>query len=138
MADKVGAIFREHPSYSAFQSGKIFTEFLGPNSFAGLHKADDPKELRFFDVWMDPIGMIGPEQFVTDFAELPIPRIVYRGKLTGRFAEDVRNGKYDVQEGVICKGGTGGKDVWMVKIKTLAYMTRLKTAFADRWEEYWE
>jgi hypothetical protein len=39
---------------------------------------------------------------------------------------------------VVCKGGSGAADTWMVKIKTYAYMERLKQAFADRWEEYWE
>ena len=138
LADPVGVIFRKNPRYSAFQACKIFTEFLGPQSFAGLHKTADPKELRLFDVWVNPAGMIGPEQFVADFGGLPIPRIVYKGKLTGRFTDDVRSGRYGVQEGVVCKGGTGGKDVWMVKIKTHAYMARLKNAFADRWEDYWE
>ena len=53
-----------------------------------------------------------------------------------RFSEDVRSGKYGVAEGVVCKGGTGGADVWMAKIK--AYMDKLKQAFADYWENYWE
>jgi hypothetical protein len=64
--------------------------------------------------------------------------VVYEGKLTGQFAEDVRRGKYGVAEGVVCKGGRGGPDVWMAKIKTYAYTERLKQAFAERWEEYWE
>src|SRR5262249_33425823 len=114
------------------------TEFLGPNSFAGLHKEDDPKELRLFDVWAEPFGMIGPEQFKADFGHLQVARVVYEGKLTGQFMEDVRRGKYGGKEGVVCKGGFGGADVWMVKVKTYAYMERLKEAFADRWEEYWE
>jgi hypothetical protein len=130
--------FREHPEYTGIQAFKAFTEFLGPNSFAGLHKEDDPKELRLFDVWAEPAGMIGPKQFVADFEHLPIARVVYEGRLTGKFAEDVRVGKYGVGEGVVCKGGVGGADVWMVKIKTYAYQERLKQAFADRWEEYWE
>ena len=54
------------------------------------------------------------------------------------FAKAVRLGTYGVAEGVVCKGGTGGPDVWMVKIKTYAYLERLKQAFADRWDEYWE
>jgi hypothetical protein len=64
--------------------------------------------------------------------------VVYRGKFTGKLCEDVRNGKYDVTEGVVCKGVRGGADQWMVKIKTYAYMERLKAAFADRWEDFWE
>lgn len=138
LASGLERMFREHPWYTGFPSLKAFTEFLGPNSFAGLHKEDDPKEVRLFDVWAEPFGMVGPHQFVADFGHLPIARVVYEGKLTGKFAEDVRVGKYDVAEGVVCKGGTGGPDVWMVKVKTYAYLARLKQAFADRWEEYWE
>ena len=131
-------IFREVPKYTTIQSFKVFTEFFGPNSFAGLHKDDDPKELRLFDVWVDSYGMLGPAQFIADFGDLPSATVVYEGKLTGKFAEEVRVGKYPVAEGVVCKGGAGGSEVWMVKIKTYAYLERLKQAFAERWEEYWE
>jgi hypothetical protein len=102
---------------------RVFAEFLGPNSFAGLHKNDDVKELRLFDVSAQPLGMIGPKQFEADFGHLPSARVVYKGKLTGKFTEDVRLGKYGVSEGVVGKGGAGGADVWMVKIKTYAYWT---------------
>lgn len=83
-------------------------------------------------------GIIGPKQFVSDFGHLAIARVVYEGKLTGRFTEAVRAGKYGVEEGVVCKGGKGGPDLWMAKIKTYAYLEKLKAAFADRWEDYWE
>jgi len=138
LAEAVERVFRAKAWYHEFQELKVFTEFLGPNSFAGLHQEGDPKELRLFDVWAEPYGMVGPKQFVTDFGHLPIARVLYEGKLTGQFVEDVRNGKYGVAEGVICKGGAGGDDVWMVKIKTRGYMERLKQAMADRWEDYWE
>lgn len=138
LADGLEAVFRASPKYGEAQGFKAFAEFLGPNSFAGLHKGDDPKELRLFDVAADPGGFVGPGMFVEDFGHLPIPRIVYEGKLTGKFADDVRRGRYGVAEGVVCKGGAGGSDIWMVKIKTDAYLERLKRAFADRWEDYWE
>lgn len=138
LAEAIERIFREHPNYRKLQSLKVFTEFLGPSSFAGLHKEEEPKELRLFDVLAEPLGMIGPKQFAADFGQLHSARVVYEGKLTGKFTEDVRMGKYGVNEGVVCKGGAGGDDVWMVKVKTYTYMERLKQAFADRWEEYWE
>jgi hypothetical protein len=138
LAEPVERLFREGEPYRQFQELKIFTEFLGPNSFAGLHKEEDPKEVRLFDVWAEPYGMIGPERFVADFGHLPIARVVYRGKLTGQFVEEVRAGRHGVKEGVVCKGGSGGEDLWMVKIKTHTYMERLKQALAERWEEYWE
>ncbi|MCC9605660.1 hypothetical protein LOC68_21830 [Blastopirellula sp. JC732] len=138
LAEPLEKIFRDHADYRNVQSFQAFTEFLGPNSFAGLHQEADPKELRLFDVSLESTGLIAPGRFVTDFAALPIARVVYQGRLTGRFAEDVREGKYGVDEGVICKGGGEGTDLWMVKIKTYAYLQKLKQAFADRWEEYWE
>jgi hypothetical protein len=131
-------VLRDDPKYLEFQAIKAFAEFLGPNSFAGLHKEDDHKELLLFDVFAEPLGFIGPKQFVADFGHLRIARVVYEGRLTGKFTEDVRAGKYAVNEGVVCKGGTGGPDVWMIKVKTNAYMERLKQAFADHWEDYWE
>lgn len=138
LADGLEQIFKICPGYHEFQAIKAFTEFFGPNSFAGLHKEEDPKQLRLFDIFAEPFGFIGPKQFVADFGTLPIARVIYEGRLTGTFTENVREGKYGVGEGVVCKGGTGGADVWMVKIKTNAYMDRLKKAFAERWEDYWE
>ncbi|WP_059002414.1 hypothetical protein [Leptolyngbya sp. NIES-2104] len=82
-------------------------------------------------------GIVAPEQFIQDFSSVNIARIVYRGKLTGKFIEDVRAGRYSVDEGVVCKG-RNASGVWMVKVKTNAYMNRLKQAFKDDWENYWE
>ena len=110
----------------------MFTEYFGPNSFAGLHKPDDPKRLVLFDVQAEPDGMLGPDRFIADFGHLPIARVVYRGKLSGKFAEEVRTGKYGVMEGVVCKGGSGGPDLWLAKIKTYAYLERLKRAFGEQ------
>lgn len=138
LAEGIERVLRDHPGYRECQTVRAFTEYLGPNSFAGLHRVDDPMELRLFDLLVEPSGLVGPRQFVADFGELPSARVVYQGRLTGKFAEDVRAGKYGVAEGVVCKGGGGGADLWMVKIKTYAYLARLKQAFAERWEDYWE
>ena len=138
LGEGLEAVFRENPAYRGFNELLAFTEFFGRRSFAGLHQADDVKELRLFDVWAEGYGFIGPEQFVADFGHLATARVIYEGKLTGQFADEIRHGKYSVEEGVVCKGGQGGEDVWMAKIKTYAYLKRLKEAFADRWEQYWE
>ncbi|BCM90099.1 hypothetical protein IAD21_01950 [Abditibacteriota bacterium] len=138
LAEGIGQVFQENTNYTPFASFKVFTEFFGAHSFAGLHEDGDVKEPKLFDVWVEPFGMIGPRQLVADFGHLNTARVVYEGRITGQFVEDVRNGKYNVQEGVVCKGGTGGSDVWMVKIKTRAYMERLKSTFAQEWENYWE
>ncbi|WP_020469562.1 RNA ligase family protein [Zavarzinella formosa] len=137
-AESLESIFREHAAYREIQSFRVFGEFFGENSFAGLHQKDDPKEIRIFDVLAETSGLIGPKEFINNFGHLPVAEVVYEGKLTGKFAEDVRNGKYEVAEGVICKGGNGGEDLWMAKIKTHAYLEKLRQAFAERWEEFWE
>lgn len=43
LAGGLELVLRDNPRYREFQAFKAFTEFLGPNSFAGLHKQDDPK-----------------------------------------------------------------------------------------------
>ncbi len=138
LAEPLDLIFRKHPDYTGSLGIRAFTEFLGPNSFAGRHEPDDPKETILIDIEIDGCGFVGPEAFVADFGHLPIPRIIYKGKLNGTFLEMVREGKWGVAEGVVCKGGTGGTDHWMVKIKTFDYLQRLKATFGAKWEEYGE
>jgi hypothetical protein len=134
-ADPLDQIFRENPAYRADEL-TVFTEYYGPHSFAGVHQKDDIKQLVLFDV-QNGSQIVGPEQFIEDFGHLDIARVIYRGKLTAQFENAVRNGKYPILEGVVCKGGAGA-DLWMVKIKTYAYMKRLKEAFTGDWEAYWE
>ncbi|MEG3924623.1 MULTISPECIES: hypothetical protein [unclassified Microcoleus] len=83
-------------------------------------------------------GMVVPDRFIQDFGKLNIARVIDGGKLTGKFMDDVRKEKYGVDEGVVCKGGRNANNLWMVKIKTDAYMQRLREAFKDDWENYWE
>lgn len=115
-----------------------FAEFLGPGSFAGRHRDRDDKRVVLFDV-MDADGnLLPPDAFVAAFGHLPIPRVVFRGKLTGQVTEDIRQGRYGVDEGVVLKGGTTPETRWMVKVKTNAYRARLKAALGDDWEAGWE
>jgi hypothetical protein len=138
LAEPLALVLGEPSDYRDRRAYKVFTEFLGPNSFAGKQRADDPKATMLIDVWAEGDGFVGPEAFVADFRHLPTPRVVYRGRLTGALLEAVRDGRHDVAEGVVCKGGAGGADVWMVKVKTFAYLERLKASFGAKWEEFWE
>ena len=133
LADGLAAVLRDSPGYAEFASFRAFAEFLGPNSFAGLHRDADPKRLALFDVLAEPSGLVGPHRFVADFGHLPSAKAVHEGKFTGQFVLDVRAGKYGAGEGVVVKGGSGGADLWMAKVKTDAYLARLRAAFAERW-----
>lgn len=120
-----------------------YAEYFGPNSFAGIHDPtllnlpNDPKDLVLFDVNIHKKGFVDPQNFVNLFGNLHIPRVLYQGPLTLTFIDDVRQGKYDVVEGVIVKGGTG-HDIWMRKIKTLTYLQKLKDVFGVGWVDYAE
>ncbi|MEH1800775.1 RNA ligase family protein [Nostoc sp.] len=136
-AKSLERLFRENLNYQ-YPEITVFTELFGTNSFAGMHRKDDQKKLILFDVQTEKY-IINPEQFIQDFSHLDIAQVVYRGKLTSQFIDDVREGKYGVAEGVICKGGSSNSNnLWMVKIKTYAYMEKLQQAFKDDWETYWE
>jgi hypothetical protein len=102
-----------------------------------MHKQDEPKQLILFDVQTTQ-GIIPPEQFISDFSNLHIAQVVYRRKLTSKFVGDVRERKYGVIEGVVCKGGSSCDALWMVKIKTYTYIKNLQQAFRDDREKYWE
>ena len=137
-ADPSEALSHALNGHSEIQHAVAYSEFLGDRSFAGSHRADDPKRLVFFDLFIVGSGFVNPWRFRELFAGVPTPAVVFEGKFTGKLTEDVRAGKYPVAEGVVIKGGTGGADVWMAKVKTNAYLERLKQAFGEKWEDYWE
>ncbi|VTS05840.1 RNA ligase family protein [Tuwongella immobilis] len=145
-AHSLAATLAGLPAERLGASVRCFTEFFGPSSFAGRHLRHEPKELRLIDVESESAGMWFPDDFLRDFGHLAIARVIASGKLTGQFADEIRRGKFPLAEGVICKGvhrqrqadGRVMESLWMVKIKTDAYQARLRQAFADRWEEFWE
>jgi hypothetical protein len=129
----------------------LFTEYLGDKSFAGSHQKDDPKRLVLFDVAIDD-EIVPPFQFLIDygqFEDLPdnqagskiegyhLPKVVFDGTFSGQLFVDVRKNKFKLNEGVVVKGMFSGK-VYMAKIKTEAYLERLKNEFKNEWKNYWE
>lgn len=108
-----------------------FTEFFGPSSFAGSHDFNEQKELKLFDVSVYKQGFIPPKQFVKLFSQHDFcAKVIYEGNMNHEFINDVRTGKYDVYEGVICKG-----DNWNAKIKTIDYLARLRGENEKLWEQ---
>lgn len=121
--DKLAALFCNNPYYCNSKV-TVFTEFWGVNSFAGNHSQDDEHKLIMIDVGVNG-DIIFPELFIKDFSNFEIAKVIYTGKYSGQFAEDVRNGKYNVNEGVVVKGLVD-KQLFMTKIKTNAYLKSLK------------
>jgi len=121
-----------------------YAEWFGPHSFAGWHdpvslgvEKNEPMQLVLFDVSILRKGFMGPEEFLKMFGHLHVPEVVYTGDFTEQFIADVRQGKFPVHEGVVCKGGFGHK-LWMRKVKTNQYLKELKEKFPDRWINFWE
>ena len=123
----------------------VFAEFFGAQSFAGIHVPGDPKQLVIFDIL---IGhkmrkFIPPREFVKHIAPLvPTPELLYEGNLNEQLIADVRHGKYPVDEGMICKGtettGSAAGGIWMCKIKTQAYLDKIKARHPENWQKFWE
>jgi len=128
----------------------VYGEFFGPNSYAGIHLAEDPKELVIFDVLVGHKNhwFYKPMDFIQTFQSIvKIPPVLYVGNLNDQFIQDIREGKYTEEfhrltdnkiklfEGVICKGtvtnGAYRGKVWMCKIKTNEYLESLRS----RWGE---
>ena len=116
----------------------VFMEFFGANSFAGLHDPSDEKDLKLFDIHIHRKGILGPREFTKNFGHLLfVSEIVYEGNLNKQLIADVREGKLDLNEGLVCKGGDGHK-LWMVKIKTNDYKKRLVAKLGGEWKAHWE
>lgn len=129
----------------------IFGEYYGPNSFAGLHF--DPPELMdfyLFDIMLikkSYTEFILPQHFLKmvpkfDAIGLKTPKVVYEGNLTDDFIRRVRENEFNLNEGVVCKGtsklGSFRGKMWMCKIKTNAYLEKLKSRYGKDYEQYWE
>jgi hypothetical protein len=127
----------------------LFGEWFGPNSFAGWHEMSDIQAGTMKFVLFDCMishkcrKFLLPKDFIKIFGDaVEIPRVMYEGNLNEQLIAEVREGRYDVSEGLICKGcertGAAAGNVWMAKIKTNAYFERLKAKFGEEgFAKYW-
>lgn len=129
---------KSNSKYSEAEEVILFFEYCGEKSFAGQHDPKDDCLLYLIDAQING-KMVPPEEFLEDFKDFKayLPKIVFQGKFTGQLFVDVRKNKYNLKEGVVVKGVWSG-NVYMAKIKTEAYLERLKKEFKDNWKEYWE
>jgi hypothetical protein len=117
---------------------RCYFEFLGEHSFAGLHRAGEPKRLVLLDVAFeadDGVRFMGPHTFLATFERsgVELPPVVFRGKFGGKAFEAVEK-LPPGSEGIVFKGGTSG-NTWAAKVKTKAWEQRLKDTFKDgKWK----
>lgn len=132
-SDNLNEIFFKDKYFRNIDKLTIFCEYFGENSFAGVHKPEDKKDVVMFDIILERYGFIKPKDFVELFKYVDIPRVIYQGNYNKELIEKIRNNT-ELKEGVVCKGvrKTKGQDiVWMAKIKTNAWLTRLKSHYGE-------
>jgi len=136
--------FKSEKDYRNEREIIVYGEFFGEHSFAGRHE-NEPHDLVFFDILVGHKNrkFISPLEYVKEFQEIiPVPEIIYVGNLNNDLIQDVRDNKYNLKEGVICKGteksGAYVGGIWNCKIKTTDYFNKLKELHAEDWQKYWE
>jgi len=133
--DGLSTIFKSNKDYRNIKNFVVFCEWYGPNSFAGRHIDPlDKMNLVLFDVNPMTKGFVDPKRFINDFGHLDISRLVYHGNLNWDFINQVKRNDFGLMEGVVCKAKDSGKahQIWMVKVKTDAWLDRLKNKFGDQ------
>ena len=132
--DSLSKIFID--KYKKVENFVVFSEYVGPNSFAGWHDPNDKMDIVLFDVNQYKKGFISPWEFVDNFGHLDIPNIVYEGKLTDKLIEDVKNNIYGLKEGIIGKGiyktKKDGEIVWQIKAKTLEWLSIIRERLGEK------
>ena len=136
LAPDIEQVFKTEKHYRGIESAVVFCEYFGPSSFAGQHAEDEPMTLMLLDVNPLKRGFVSPRDFVRDFGHMPYAaEVVYEGNLNHDFIEAVKRGDYPLQEGVVAKGGEGHR-LWMVKIKTAAWIAQVKSLYPENWQQY--
>ena len=134
LSDGLNHVFEKHKKIKKATTVTVFTEFFGLNSFAGKHDPKDIKELVLIDVHVKGLGMLGPDDFINSFGHLKTPPVIYSGDMTQDLIDDVKNNKYNLNEGIVCKSQTPYL-LWMVKIKTNTWLEKLKSIYTEDWEK---
>lgn len=108
-----------------------FAELVGTKSAFGQHMfGNDRFDVVLFDVDQYKKGLVPPKEFIKNFGETGIPKIVYEGNLNRELVERIKVNEFDLTEGVICKGQTltrkGRPELYYCKIKTNDWFERLR------------
>lgn len=138
-AEPLSIIFKDK-SYRNSLSFVCFAELHGEKSEFGQHEfGNDNFDVTLFDISEYKKGLIPPKQFVNDFQELGIPRIVYEGNLNNELIAEIKENKYDLKEGVVCKGTISNKkaphNLYYCKVKTNEWFERLRIRYSKQYEE---
>lgn len=120
----------------------VFCEYLGKNSFAGLHDPEDEMSLVVIDVAVDKKGFLSPQEFISKVAPVvSTPKFLGRANWTEGFRSLVATGELPtiggvwlLNEGVVAKLKVKNR-MLMAKWKTASWLERLKQARPELYSE---
>jgi hypothetical protein len=129
-AEPLERFIRDSKDYRNAESVIAYCEFFGPSSFAGWHDLAEAKEVVLIDINIHKRGFMSPRDFLSNFKHILLPEVLYEGNFNRSFIQDVREGKYGQNEGIVAKGLMPGKkpphSLWMAKVKTQWWLDQLK------------
>lgn len=113
-----------------WQRVTFFFEFLGPNSFAGVHDPEDVFDVVLFDAAPKSQGeLLDAKSFLKIFGSVDHAPLLYHGKIDADFVQSVHESTLEGMtfEGVICKGPRTKKNSHgMFKIKSEEWLEAIK------------
>lgn len=125
-SDELERIFKKQ----GYEEATAFCEFFGPNSFAGLHVLEEPKDVVLFDVDVYKKCIIGPKQFLDMFGHLDTAKFLGRHFWDQDFIDAVYNKEIEgiTLEGVVGKAGES-HHLKMHKAKTKEWLDQIRARF---------
>jgi hypothetical protein len=117
--------------YRNSQSFVCFAELVGTKSKFGQHEfGNDEFDITLFDIDQYKRGLIPPREFINNFGELGIPRIVYEGNLNKEFIAAVKRNDFNLKEGTVNKSviktKKGNENLFYCKVKTDKWFEELR------------
>jgi len=137
-AENLTKIFKGK-NYRNTLSFVCYSELVCEESEFGQHNFHNGKfDLVLFDIEQYKTGFVAPRQFVKDFGDTGIPKIIYEGNLNREFVTNIKENKYGLSEGVVCKGVIPNRkenNLYYCKIKTNDWFDRLQAKYPILYEE---
>lgn len=134
----IDLLFRKEKQFRNSEHFTVFCEYVGENSFIGRHELNDKMDIILFDIFDNKKGFVLPSDFVDISKKIHTVNFLGKHEYTNELIHNIHNNNfqnYNLKEGVVCKGilNTKSEDnVWMVKIKTKDWLSRLKNMLGDK------
>ena len=122
--------------YKNIESVVCFSEFLGEKSEFGQHDENDKHDIILFDISLYKRGFIPPRELIKNFGVTGLPDIIYEGKLTPQFVQNVKINSFNLSEGVVFKSALKNRKdkeyLYQCKIKTYQWLEKLRAKYGEK------